>query len=85
MEMENDNRREGDERPIHHDEKLHLHLSPDQGEPFRFLPKHGDPYCIGEWASQHFVKTIAYWPIYSSIVSTLILVIIVWHPLGLGE
>ena len=85
MATENDNRREGDDRPTEHDERLNLHLTPDGDEPFRFLPRHGQPYCIGEWASQHFIKTMAWWPVYTGTVSTLILIIITLHPLGLGE
>ncbi len=85
METENDERREGDERPTKHKKGVSLTLTPAHDEPFRWLPKHGEPSCIGEWASQHFIKTMAWWPVYTGTVSTLILIIIILHPLGLGE
>jgi len=74
-----DTRREGDSRPIHHDERLNLHLTPDGRQPFRFLPKHGQPYCIGEWVSQHVIRWTSLLPIYIAIVTTLTFIIILWR------
>lgn len=74
--------REGDERG--EEQKVQLTLRPAQGQPFRWLPKHGEPLCIGEWASQHIVRFFAFLPVYSAIVGTIILIVIVWHPFGLG-
>ena len=54
--MTPDPRRKGDRRPLHHDRGVALTLTPDGGEPFRYLPRHGDPYCIGEAVSQWLVR-----------------------------
>ena len=79
-----DERRHGDERPLEHEEGVSLTLFPAENQPFRWLPRHGQPSCIGEWASQHLVRFFAYSPVYISVVVTLILIIEIWHPFGLG-
>lgn len=76
--------REGDERPFNHEEGVSLTLLPAQGQPFRWLPRHGQPSCIGEWASQHVVRFLAWLPVYSALVITAVLIIQIWHPFGLG-
>lgn len=78
-----DERREGDERAT--DQKgVTLTLRPAHGQPFRWLPRHGDPLCVGEWASQHIVRFFAYLPVYTAVVVTIVVVIQIWHPFGLG-
>jgi hypothetical protein len=42
---------------------------------FRWLPRHGNPRSIYECISQNLVKLIAYLPVYTAIVVTLVLVI----------
>jgi hypothetical protein len=80
-----DERRKGDERPLKHDQHVALTLTPAEGQPFRWLPRHGQPSCIGEWSAQHTVRFLAWLPVYVGIVVTLILVIQLLHPFGLGE
>jgi hypothetical protein len=80
-----DERRKGDERPLKHDQSVSLTLTPAEGQPFRWLPRHGQPSCIGEWATQHTVRFLAWLPVYIGLIVTLILVIQVWNPFGLGE
>lgn len=50
-------------------------MLPAHGEKFRYLPRHGDPLCIGEWLTQKIVKAVAYLPIYTAIVATTTLVV----------
>lgn len=68
-----DERREGDERPLK--QTASLTWRPSHREPFRWLPKHGEPLCVGEWVSQTFVRTFAYLPVYTAIVVTVVLLI----------
>ena len=70
---EEDTRREGDDRPAEDDPEVSLTVLPCHGKPFRWLPKHGAPLCIGEWFSQRVVKSLAYLPIYTAIIVTLTL------------
>ncbi len=74
-----DSRRKGDSRPVHHDKGLSLRLTPEQHEPFRFLPKHGDPYCISEWVSQQTIRGMAFIPIYIAFVTTLTFIVVLWR------
>ena len=80
-----DDRRKGDDRPFVHAEGVSLTFLPAEDRPFRWLPKNGQPYCIGEWLTQHTVRFISWLPIYSAIVVTGILIIQIWHPFGLGK
>lgn len=80
-----DERREGDERPFEHTEGVSLTLRPAPGQPFRWLPRQGEPLCIGEWASQHVVRFFAYLPVYTAIIVTFVIIIQVLHPFGLGD
>lgn len=59
-------------------------LRPAHGQPFRWLPKQGEPLCIGEWVSQHVVRFFAYLPVYIAVVVTVIVIIQVFSPFGLG-
>lgn len=79
-----DERREGDDRPFEHDKRVSLTLRPATDQPFRWFPRHGEPSCIGEWAVQHIVRFFAYLPVYTAIVVTIIVIIQVAHPFGLG-
>lgn len=69
-----DERRRGDSRPLRSDPRVSLTFLAAHGEPFRFLPRHGEPLCVGEWLSQLVVKAVAWWPAYLCIVTTLTLV-----------
>lgn len=79
-----DERREGDERPFDQKKGVSLTFRPAHGQPFRWLPKQGEPLCIAEWASQHIVRFLAYLPVYTAFVVTLVIVIQIFHPFGLG-
>ena len=85
MDTSEDERREGDERSLEGDEDVNLTFLPAHDQPMRWLPKHGKPLCIGEWLSQNFIKSIAWWPVYVGIVTTVTLLIIIIHPWGLGR
>lgn len=60
-------RRKGDERPKQHAHGVPLNLHPDHDEPFRWLPRHGEPSCIGEWLTQKTLKGLSWFPIYATI------------------
>lgn len=47
----------------------------DTSQPFRWLPRQGKPLSIAEWISQTMIKVIAYLPIYTAIVVTLVLLV----------
>jgi hypothetical protein len=79
-----DRRRKGDDRPYRHAKGVPLNLHPTHMESFRWLPRQGEPSCVGEWLSQQFLRTLAWWPVYTGLIVTLILLIQVFHPWGLG-
>jgi hypothetical protein len=83
--MGSDRRREGDDRPFRKAAGVPLNLHPAHDEPFRWLPRQGEPSCIGEWLSQQTIRLVAWLPIYIALIVTLIIVIQVVHPLGLGR
>jgi hypothetical protein len=60
-------------------------LTPAEDRPFRWLPRHGQPYCIGEWAAQHLIRLAAWLPVYIAVIVTLIVAFQVFHPFGLGR
>lgn len=68
--------RHGDQRPLHREVGASLALCPSR--PFRWLPRHGKPFCIGEWFTQHAVKTLARVPIYFGIVGLLTACVLVF-------
>jgi hypothetical protein len=72
-----DKRRKGDERPIEHDPEVSLTLLPAHDESFRWLPRHGEPSCIGEWLSQQIVVQLARAPVYSALFSFLTFIAVV--------
>ncbi len=72
-----DKRRKGDTRPLeHYDPEVSLTLLPAEDRPFRWLPKHGQPYCIGEWLTQHVYE--ARLEVYTAIIVTLVLLVLIW-------
>ena len=54
-----------------------LSLTPSSGH-FRWLPRHGKPTCLGECLVQRFVKGFAWLPVYTAVVVTLCLLVLVW-------
>lgn len=68
-------RRNGDTRPLESAVKERLAWHP--ALPIRWLPRHGQPGCIVEWASQEFVKLSAYLPFY--VVLVLVLTLVAFH------
>ena len=55
-----------------------MNLHPAHGQPFRWLPRHGEPSCIGEWLTQRGITVIAYLPVYTALVATLVLIVAVF-------
>lgn len=78
-----DERRKGDERPTKHDRKIPLNLTPTHNQPFRWLPRHGEPSCIGEWFTQQAIRQIARAPVYTFIVAVLTLLAVLFLDLPL--
>lgn len=50
-----------------------------------WLPRQGEPVSDIDWLTQQFVRTLAWWPIYTAVIVTLILVVQIGHPWGLGR
>jgi hypothetical protein len=73
-----DGRRKGDERPRRHRPGVDLTLTPAHGEPFRWLPRHGEPSCIGEWVTQQAIRWLAWLPLYTALIATLVLLVLVF-------
>lgn len=71
-------RRAGDNRPLRRDPDTNLSLLPDPDKPFRWLPRHGEPLCIGEWFSQSIIKLIAFLPVYVAIIATASLLVLIF-------
>jgi hypothetical protein len=55
-----------------------LNLHPTHNQPFRWLPRHGEPSCVGEWLSQRFIVVVAWLPVYTAIVVTLALLVLLF-------
>ena len=53
-----------------------LALWPTSG-PFRWLPRQGKPTCIGECLAQRVIKGLAWLPVYTAVVVTLCLLVLV--------
>lgn len=73
-----DKRREGDNRPLVKDPRVSLTWKPAHDEPFRWLPRHGAPLCIAEWFSQSVIKFVAYLPVYTALVVTITLLVVIF-------
>lgn len=71
-----DQRRQGDNRPYRHRGSIPLAHWIDHRNPIRWLPKHGDPFCIVEKLAQTIVKLLVLLPVYIAIVVTIMLVLI---------
>lgn len=69
-------RRMGDARPLKRDSASNLTWRP--GRPVRWLPRHGDPFCVIEWMSQKTIKSMAYLPVYTAVVITLVLLVLIF-------
>lgn len=69
-------KRPGDRRPFRRWRGVPLHRTPVDG-PFRWLPRHGEPACVAEWLSQSTLRVVAYLPVYTAIIATLTLVVVV--------
>jgi hypothetical protein len=74
--MTGNTRRAGDTRPYKRGSDGHLGWLPDGDEPFRWLPRHGEPTCILEWITQKAIKITAWLPVYTSIMVTLTLAVL---------
>lgn len=74
--MKNYARRNGDTRPLESPVKERLAWHPFQ--PIRWLPRHGQPGCLLEWFSQRVIVLSAYLPIYTAVVVTLTLAVVLW-------
>lgn len=48
------------------------------GTPIRWLPRHGYPRSNGEWILQKAIQTIAFLPVYTALVVTLVLLVLVF-------
>lgn len=68
-----------------HDDGINLTLTPADNRPFRWLPRHGQPFCVGEWLSQAAVKAVAWTPTYTAIVATLTLVAVLFGVPWVGD
>jgi hypothetical protein len=52
------------------------HLRPAHHDSIRWLPKNGEPECILEWFSQMAVKALALAPLYTAVIVTLTLLVV---------
>lgn len=68
----------GDDRPFNRPEGTPLSRHPVCGKPFRWLPRHGQPMCTGELITQTIVKTFAFAPIYTAVIVTLVLLVLLF-------
>lgn len=67
--------REGDKRPLEFDQPVPLKWRIDRSGPFRWLPRHGKPFCKLEWFTQKMVLMLAFLPVYTAIIVTIVLII----------
>lgn len=67
--------REGDKRPLEKECNVPLAWKLDFNNPFRWLPRHGPPYTVAELLVQKIVRLLAYLPIYTAFVVTMVLLI----------
>lgn len=68
--------RRGDQRPLIRRDSSPLALCPSK--PFRWLPRHGHPFCVGECFTQHAVKTLSRGPVYFAVVAVLTAAVLVF-------
>ena len=55
-----------------------MNLHPAHDQPFRWLPRQGEPSCIGEWLSQRAITALAWLPFYTALVATLALLVLIF-------
>lgn len=53
----------GDTRPYSRKDGVALGRSPQH--PFRWLPRHGDPYCLAEWLVQRALRALSHPAVYT--------------------
>lgn len=70
-----DTRRVGDNRPLKRDPSIRLKWAPSIHAPLRWLPRHGEPFCMVEWMSQKVISSLAFLPVYTAIIVTLVLLV----------
>lgn len=70
-----DSRRAGDTRSYRRDPSIGLTWVPARDVPFRWLPRHGEPWCVFEWITQETIKMIAWFPVYLAIFLILTLLV----------
>jgi hypothetical protein len=70
--------RRGDTRPFRRNPNVGLSWRPLIQAPIRWLPRHGDPFCVLEWISQKAIKTLAYLPVYIAVVTTITLIVLIF-------
>lgn len=51
-------------------------LRPDHPGRTRWLPRHGEPLCVLEFISQTLVRALAWAPLYTAVVATLTLLVL---------
>lgn len=73
-----DQRRRGDSRPFRNSTDAPLDHWIDHENPFRWFPKHGDPFSIVEKVVQMIARLLVFLPVYVAIVVTIMLVL-VWR------
>ncbi len=71
-----DQRRTGDRRPLKHPPGMPLTARRGVDHPFRWLPRHGEPYCVVEWLTQTIARLLVYLPVYVAVVVTVTLILI---------
>lgn len=79
--VEKDEHREADDQG----ETPPVTFRPPPDKPSHWLPKQGSPFSVAEWMSQYFIRFFAWLPAYTAVVLTIVLIIEIWHPFGLGE
>lgn len=62
---------------LHNEQGIPLNWHPDHDEPLRLLPRDGEPTCVIEWISQTLIRALAWAPLYTAVVVTLILLVVV--------
>jgi hypothetical protein len=65
-----------DERPFKRKAGVPLNLTPGHHGRMRWLPRHGEPDCILEWFTQQGIKALAWTPLYTALVATLVLLVL---------
>ena len=67
--------RKGDIRPFKRDPEIPIRWVLRLHNPFRWLPRHGEPSCYLELTSQRVIKALALLPIYTAVIVTIVLLV----------